>query len=158
MSNHFGVIRTRPASLGLFVAIALCAAVALSSSIATAHEGDCKPEFEWDYTEEELAVTATFDLSDCWGDKPFVGKTRFWRIDPATSRVIAPPFQRDRWRCLPRASRTCRVQVTHGHPAVEIADYQLDVDFFRQNGKRASWGLILPGCVSAGVAYSECGH
>jgi hypothetical protein len=150
--------RIRRVPVRLLVSAALCAAVAFSGSNASAHEDDCKPEFEWDYTEEELAVTATFDLSDCWGDKPFVGKTRIWRADQTASPLAIPPSERSRWRCPVTKSRTCRVDVAIEHPDVEIADYQLDLDFFRRNGKRASYGLLLPGCVSAGVAYSECGH
>ncbi|MDQ3660872.1 MAG: hypothetical protein M3454_07430 [Actinomycetota bacterium] len=139
------------------VALALCAGLTLPGSSAGAHEGDCKPTFTWDYTEQELEVIATFDLSECWGDEPFVGRTRFWRFDQTASPLADPPSQRDRWKCLPNRSRTCRVEVSFQHPVVETADYQLDLHFWRQNGKRAGYGLLLPRCISAGPAYSACG-
>lgn len=141
----------------LLLVIALSQGLAVLGSNASAHEGDCKPTYRWDYTDRILEVIVTFDLSDCWGAEPFVGKSRFWRFDQTAGPLDIPLSQRDRWMCLPGLSEICRVAVTYEHPTAEVADYQLDLHFFRRNGKRASYGLLLPRCISAEPAYSACG-
>ena len=76
----------------LVLMIALSPGFTPFGSNAGAHEGDCKPTYQWDYTDQELEVIATFDLSDCWGNEPFGGKTRFWRFDQNSWPFRHPSF------------------------------------------------------------------
>lgn len=141
--------RHRPTVLLLFTILLPL----VGATEAQSNQGDCKPRFETNYQHDRIDIVVKFDLSECWRSAEFSGKAHLMRFGP--QEASPSEEKRSKWTCDRKSP--CKIPVGLPHPNPELADYQLDLTFPREDGGRANYGLLLPRCIAIATAYSQCG-